>query len=166
MKATWSASTLPSLIHRSGRKTSGSTHTSGSMWLLYNCRMTMALAGMSYPPKVTGVRELWGSARGAGERKNNTGYSLFVGWYICRRLDPFFYLRRTEHQLFGALFVIHQHQNDFWVPIFTELDLIGPKFHFCLDLLWSNFQRPVTTQPIVFPTELSPPPRKFTENRR
>ena len=40
------------------------------------------------------------------------GYSLYVGWYGCAAvLTPFFDILRIEHDLFGALFLIHQQQS-------------------------------------------------------
>ena len=83
------------------------------------------------------------------------GYSLYVGSYICATvLTPFFYLRRIEHNVLGVLFLIHQHQNDlFGYQAFQNL--FGPKFNFCLDLLESNFQRPMA-QPHWFSDRVPP----------
>ena len=44
--------------------------------------------------------------------KSRGGYSLYVGRYICAAIfTPFFDLLRIEHNLFGVLFLIHQHQK-------------------------------------------------------
>ena len=49
-------------------------------------------------------------------------------------------------RILGVLFLAQQHQNDHFgvlkLPILTEFDIFGPKFHFSLNLLVSNFQRP------------------------
>ena len=43
------------------------------------------------------------------------------------------------------------------LPILTEFDLFGPKFHFFLDLFGSNFQQPVGTHPfLVFGLSTNP----------
>ena len=43
------------------------------------------------------------------------------------------------------------------LPILTEFDLLGPKFHFSLDLFGSNFQRPAA-HPHHFSDRVPPPP--------
>ena len=64
-------------------------------------------------PSLPGLRCLnhwwyrWVEGPGGG------GYSLYVGWYGCASvLTPFFDIFGIEIDLFGVLFVIHQHQND------------------------------------------------------
>ena len=90
------------------------------------------------------------------------GYSLYVGWYGCAAvLTPFFDIMGIELDLFWVLFLIHWHQNDLLgvlkLPILTEFDLFGPKFHFTLDLLGSNFQWPAA-HPHRFSDRERPPP--------
>ena len=48
-------------------------------------------------------------------------------------------------------------KRSFWVPILPELDVFGPNFHFCLNLLGSNFQWPVA-HPHQFSDPSFPPP--------
>ena len=65
---------------------------------------------------------------------------------MCRGFDPLFSLWQDRARSFGDIF---SHpptpKRSFGVlklPILTEFDLLGPKFHFSLDLFGSNFQRP------------------------
>ena len=75
------------------------------------------------------------------------GYSLYDGWYICAALlTPFFLNFWGLNTIFwGYFFHPSIPKRSFWVPILPELDLFGPKFQFCLDLLGSNF--PTTNMP-------------------
>ena len=79
---------------------------------------------------------------------------------MCRGFDPLFSLWQDRARSFGGIF---SHpptpKRSFGVlklPILTEFDLLGPKFHFSLDLFGSNFQRPAA-HPIIFRTEYPPP---------
>ena len=91
-----------------------------------------------------------------------SGGQLCDGWYICAAvLTPFFHFGRIEHDLFGGIF---SHpptpKRSFGVlklPILKEFDLLGPKFHFSLDLFGSNFQRPAA-HPHQFSDRVPPPP--------
>ena len=67
--------------------------------------------------------------------------SIYIGWYICAAVwPPFLNLRMMKYDLLGYFSNPPTPKRSFWVPILPELDLIGPKFHFCLDLLGFNFQ--------------------------
>ena len=88
------------------------------------------------------------------------GYSLCDGWYICAAvLTPFFHFGRIEHDLFGVFLHPPTAKLSFGVqklPIFTKIDLFGPKFNFFLDLFGSNFQRPAA-HPHQFSGRVPPP---------
>ena len=65
---------------------------------------------------------------------------------MCRGFDPLFSLWQDRARSFWGIF---SHpptpKRSFGVlklPILKEFDLLGPKFHFSLDLFGSNFQRP------------------------
>ena len=61
--------------------------------------------------------------------------------HMCRHLTPFFDSSRIEHNLLGGTF-----SHPPTIFLFSNLSRIrsfGPKSHFCLDLLGSNFQWPV-----------------------
>ena len=49
------------------------------------------------------------------------------------------------------------------LPIFTKIDLFGPKFNFFLDLFGSNFQRPAA-HPHQFSGRVPPPGLNHSEN--
>ena len=66
--------------------------------------------------------------------------------HMCRGFDPLFSLWQDRARSFWGIF---SHpptpKRSFGVlklPILKEIDLLGPKFHFSLDLFGSNFQRP------------------------
>ena len=74
------------------------------------------------------------------------GRALALCWvvHVCRRFEPLFWPSGDWTRSFwGAFSHPPTPKRSFWVPILPELDIFGPKFHFCLDLLGSNFQRPV-----------------------
>ena len=91
------------------------------------------------------------------------GGVLPMWWVIhmCRGFDPLFSLWQDRARSFGGIF---SHpptpKRSFGVlklPILKEFDLLGPKFHFSLDLLGSNFQRPAA-HPHQFSDRVPPPP--------
>ena len=89
------------------------------------------------------------------------GYSLCDGWYICAAvLTPFFHFGMIEHDFLGYFSHPPTAKLSFGVqklPIFTKIDLFGPKFNFFLDLFGSNFQRPAA-HPHQFSGRVPPPP--------
>ena len=79
---------------------------------------------------------------------------------MCRGFDPLFSLWQDRARSFWGIF---SHpptpKRSFGVlklPILTEFDLLGPKFHFSLDLFGSNFQRPAA-HPHHFSDRVPPP---------
>ena len=91
------------------------------------------------------------------------GGVLPMWWVIhmCRGFDPLFLLWQDRARSFWGIF---SHpptpKRSFGVlklPILTEFDLLGPKFHFSLDLFGSNFQRPAA-HPHHFSDQVPPPP--------
>ena len=90
------------------------------------------------------------------------GGVLPMWWVIhmCRGFDPLFSLWQDRARSFGGIF---SHpptpKRSFGVlklPILTEFDLLGPKFHFSLDLFGSNFQQPAA-HPHHFSDRVPPP---------
>ena len=90
------------------------------------------------------------------------GGVLPMWWVIhmCRGFDPLFSLWQDRARSFWGIF---SHpptpKRSFGVlklPILTEFDLLGPKFHFSLDLFGSNFQRPAA-HPHHFSDRVPPP---------
>ena len=80
--------------------------------------------------------------------------------HMCRGFDPLFSLWQDRARSFWGIF---SHpptpKRSFGVlklPILTEFDLLGPKFHFSLDLFGSNFQRPAA-HPHHFSDRVPPP---------
>ena len=65
--------------------------------------------------------------------------------HMCHHLDILFPSSDDwTRYIFGRYFLSSTDTKwSFWVPILSELDLFGPKFHFWLDLFESNFQQPV-----------------------
>ena len=79
---------------------------------------------------------------------------------MCRGFDPLFSLWQDRARSFWGIF---SHpptpKRSFGVlklPILKEFDLLGPKFHFSLDLFGSNFQRPAA-HPHQFSDQVPPP---------
>ena len=66
--------------------------------------------------------------------------------HMCRGFDPLFSLWQDRARSFWGIFSHPPTPKRSFVvlklPILTEFDLLGPKFHFSLDLFGSNFQRP------------------------
>ena len=65
--------------------------------------------------------------------------------YVPRFWPPFFTLAGSSTIFLGYFFSSTNTKTIFWgikLPILTEFDILGPKFHFSLDLFGSNFQRP------------------------
>ena len=96
------------------------------------------------------------------QRPGGGGGVLPMWWVIhmCRGFDPLFSLWQDRARSFGGIF---SHpplpKRSFGVsklPILKELDLLGPKFHFSLDLFGSNFQRPAA-HPHQFSDWVPPP---------
>ena len=90
------------------------------------------------------------------------GGVLPMWWVIhmCRGFDPLFSLWQDRARSFWGIF---SHpptpKRSFGVlklPILTEFDLLGPKFHFSLNLFGSNFQRPAA-HPHHFSDRVPPP---------
>ena len=90
------------------------------------------------------------------------GGVLPMWWVIhmCRGFDPLFSLWQDRARSFWGIF---SHpptpKRSFGVlklPILTEFDLLGPKFHFSLDLFGSNLQRPAA-HPHHFSDRVPPP---------
>ena len=95
----------------------------------------------------------------------NPGGVLPMWWVIhmCRGFDPLFSLWQDRARSFWGIF---SHpptpKRSFGVlklPILKEFDLLGPKFHFSLDLFGSNFHRPAA-HPHQFSDRVPPPGRK------
>ena len=85
-------------------------------------------------------------------------------WWVihrCRGFDPLFSLWQDRARSFGGTFSHPRTAKlSFGVqklPIFTKMDLFGPKFNFFLDLFGSNFQRPAA-HPHQFSGRVPPPP--------
>ena len=80
--------------------------------------------------------------------------------HMCRGFDPLFSLWQDRARSFGGIFSHPPTPKRSFVvlklPILTEFDLLGPKFHFSLDLFGSNFQRPAT-HPHHFSDRVPPP---------
>ena len=76
------------------------------------------------------------------------GGVLPMWWVIhmCRGFDPLFSLWQDRARSFWGIFSHPPTPKRSFVvlklPILTDFDLLGPKFHFSLDLFGSNFQRP------------------------
>ena len=80
--------------------------------------------------------------------------------HMCRGFDPLFSLWQDRARSFWGTFSHPPTAKlSFGVqklPIFTKIDLFGPKFNFFLDLFGSNFQRPAT-HPHQFSGRVPPP---------
>ena len=97
----------------------------------------------------------WNIPRGGG--------GVLPMWWVihtCRGFDPLFSLWQDRARSFWGIF---SHpptpKRSFGVlklPILKEFDLLGPKFHFSLDLFGSNFQRPAA-HPHQFSDRVPPP---------
>ena len=129
--------------------------------------------GMHHGTCVTHVPWCMSGSLTCGDRENVPGIPgacaprggvLPMWWVIhmCRGFDPLFSLWQDRARSFWGIF---SHpptpKRSFGVlklPILTEFDLLGPKFHFSLDLFGSNFQRPAA-HPHHFSDRVPPPPR-------
>ena len=91
------------------------------------------------------------------------GGVLPMWWVIhmCRGFDPLFSLWQDRaRSSWGTFSHPPTAKLSFGVqklPIFTKIDLFGPKFNFFLDLFGSNFQRPAA-HPHQFSSRVPPPP--------
>ena len=91
------------------------------------------------------------------------GGVLPMWWVIhmCHGFDPLFSLWQDRARSFWGTFSHPPTAKlSFGVqklPIFTKMDLFGPKFNFFLDLFGSNFQRPAA-HPHQFSGRIPPPP--------
>ena len=91
------------------------------------------------------------------------GRVLPLCWVIwmCRRFDPLFWHSEDWTRSFWSIF--SHPPTPKWsfgvlkLPILIEFDLLGPKFHFSLDLFGSNFQRPAA-HPHQFSDRVPPTP--------
>ena len=80
--------------------------------------------------------------------------------YVPRFWPPFFTLAGSSTIFLGYFSHPPTAKLSFGVqklPIFTKIDLFGPKFNFFLDLFGSNFQRPAA-HPHQFSGRVPPPP--------
>ena len=80
--------------------------------------------------------------------------------YVPRFWPPFFTLAGSSTIFLGYFSHPTTAKLSFGVqklPIFTKIDLFGPKFNFFLDLFGSNFQRPAA-HPHQFSGRVPPPP--------
>ena len=90
------------------------------------------------------------------------GGVLPMWWVIhmCRGFDPLFSLWQDRARSFWGIFSHPPTPKRSFVvlklPNLTEFDLLGPKFHFSLDLFGSNFQRPAA-HPHHFSDRVPPP---------
>ena len=79
---------------------------------------------------------------------------------MCRGFDPLFSLwQDRERSFWGTFSHPPTAKLSFGVqklPIFTKIDLFGPKFNFFLDLFGSNFQWPAA-HPHQFSGRVPPP---------
>ena len=110
----------------------------------------------------------WGAAfagghqGGGNEHHPPPGGVLPMWWVIhmCRGFDPLFSLWQDRARSFWGIFSHPPTPKRSFVvlklPILTEFDLLGPKFHFSLDLFGSNFQRPAA-HPHHFSDRVPPP---------
>ena len=97
------------------------------------------------------------------------GGGVLPMWWVkhmCRGFDPLFSLWRDRARSFWGTFSHPPTAKlSFGVqklPIFTKIDLFGPKFNFFLDLFGSNFQRPAA-HPHQFSGRVPPPPPRAPE---
>ena len=95
----------------------------------------------------------WDGPRGGG-----TPY-VMGDTYVPRFWPPFFTLAGSSTIFLGYFSHPPTAKLSFGVqklPIFTKIDLFGPKFNFFLDLFGSNFQRPAA-HPHQFSGRVTPP---------
>ena len=91
------------------------------------------------------------------------GRVLTLCWVIrmCRRFDHLFWhsgdLTRSFWGTFSHPPIPKRSFGVLKLPILTEFDLFGPKFHFSPDLFGSNFQWPAA-HPHRFSDRVHPPP--------
>ena len=97
-------------------------------------------------------------------RGGGGGGGVLPMWWVihmCRGFDPLFSLWQDRARSFWGIFSHPPTPKRSFVvlklPILTEFDLLGPKFHFSLDLFGSNFQRPAA-HPHHFSDPVPPPP--------
>ena len=84
--------------------------------------------------------------------------------YVPRFWPPFFTLAGSSTIFLGYFSHPPTAKLSFGVqklPIFTKIDLFGPKFNFFLDLFGSNFQRPAA-HPHQFSGRVTPPGPQVT----
>ena len=100
-------------------------------------------------------------ARGLSPRGGGGVLPMWWVIHMCRGFDPLFSLWQDRARSFWGIF---SHpptpKRSFGVlklPILKEFDLLGPKFHFSLNLFGSNFQRPAA-HPHQFSDRVPPPP--------
>ena len=98
---------------------------------------------------------------GGGGGGGGGGTPYVMGDTYVPRFWPLFSLWQDRARSFWGIFLIHQQQSYLLgvqkLPIFTKIDLFGPKFNFFLDLFGSNFQRPAA-HPHQSPPPPPPPP--------
>ena len=105
--------------------------------------------------------------RGGGGGGGGGGGVLPMWWVIhmCRGFDPLFSLWQDRARSFWGIFshppTPKQSFGVLKLPILKEFDLLGPKFHFSLDLFGSNFQRPAA-HPHQFSDQVHDPPPGMT----
>ena len=103
----------------------------------------------------------------SGVTSSPAGGGVLPMWWVihmCRGFDPLFSLWQDRARSFWGYFSHPPTAKlSFGVqklPIFTKIDLFGPKFNFFLDLFGSNFQRPAA-HPHQFSGRVPPPPGIF-----
>ena len=119
-----------------------------------------------WPVSDTGTRAFATSSttNNHSSRKSPARGGVLPMWWVihmCRGFDPLFSLWQDRARSFWGTFSHPPTAKlSFGVqklPIFTKIDLFGPKFNFFLDLFGSNFQRPAA-HPHQFSGRVPPPP--------
>ena len=88
---------------------------------------------------------------------NPGGGGVLPMWWVihmCRGFDPLFSLWQDRARSFWGIFSHPPTPKRSFVvlklPILTEFDLLGPKFHFSLDFFWVQFSAASGTPPSFF----------------